>query len=302
MVKSNSFGGLWTVLKVDALRSYLCAYLNVLEKWDYYSLLYIDAFAGPGSWAQQGNYSDKQLFDDSDDSEYKKGSPLIALEATSKGKVKRPFDQFHFIDENQNYIDELEKVVREKHGDKLGKVNFIPGDANDEVLRLCRDIDWESSRAVMFLDPFGMEVKWETIVVIANTKAIDLWVLFPVGVAVNRMLTKSGEIPTLWQKKLDVLFGTQDWRKHFYEPESSEQMSLLPGENVENLRKIASFTKIAGYFVKRLKTIFPGVVEEPLMLENSRGNPLFALCFAAGNKKGHRIATKIATYIIKKRS
>lgn len=33
----------------------------------------------------------------------------------------------------------------------------------------------------MFLDPYGMQVERETIDTIARTKAIDTWLLFPLG-------------------------------------------------------------------------------------------------------------------------
>jgi hypothetical protein len=35
---------------------------------------------------------------------------------------------------------------------------------------------------VLFLDPYGMQVDWTTIEAIARTKAIDLRVLFPLGI------------------------------------------------------------------------------------------------------------------------
>ena len=35
--------------------------------------------------------------------------------------------------------------------------------------------DWSSHRAVLFLDPYGMQVEWTTIEAIARTGAIDLW-------------------------------------------------------------------------------------------------------------------------------
>ncbi|MEW6074198.1 MAG: hypothetical protein AB1726_16580 [Planctomycetota bacterium] len=57
----------------------------------------------------------------------------------------------------------------------------------------------EARRKVLFLDPYGMQVEWVTIEAVAQTKAIDLWVLFPLGVGVNRLLTKSGEIPESWR-------------------------------------------------------------------------------------------------------
>ena len=296
MTKSDNYGGPWTTQKLDTLRSYLGAYLNVLKKRPY-SLLYIDAFAGPGLWGHD-NVVHGQLFDVPEYDEYKKGSPLIALEAMSGGSSKRTFNKFYFIDNNEDYIDDLKSAVREKHGDKLDKVEFIQGDANTVVLELCRAIDWKLSRAVIFLDPFGTEVKWQTIEAIAKTEAMDLWVLFPLGMAVNRMLTTDGIIPLPWQKKLDAMFGTEDWHGHFYESATDPQTDLFGNKMPDNLRKIASFTKIADYFVKRLKTAFAGVIEEPLMLKNSKEIPLFSLCFAVGNERGRPIALRIAKQII----
>jgi three-Cys-motif partner protein len=74
------------------------------------------------------------------------------------------------------------------------------------VQKLC-DKDWTSRRAVLFLDPYGMQVEWRTIEAIAATKAIDLWLLFPLGIGVNRLLTKSGDIPESWRNRLNLLLG-----------------------------------------------------------------------------------------------
>ena len=43
----------------------------------------------------------------------------------------------------------------------------------------------------MFLDPYGTQVSWDTIKLIADTRAIDLWILFPIG-AVNRLMNRDG--------------------------------------------------------------------------------------------------------------
>ena len=44
-----------------------------------------------------------------------------------------------------------------------------------------------------------MQVQWDTMKAIAETKAIDLWILFPLGVAVNRLLKKDGNIEDSWR-------------------------------------------------------------------------------------------------------
>jgi len=36
-------------------------------------------------------------------------------------------------------------------------------------------------RGVIFLDPYGMEVSWETVEAIARTEALDCWYFFPLS-------------------------------------------------------------------------------------------------------------------------
>jgi three-Cys-motif partner protein len=76
----------------------------------------------------------------------------------------------------------------------------VNDEANSCLVSLCKRYDWirENRRAVVFLDPFGMQVTWNTIQAIAETKAIDLWVLFPLGIGVMRMLPNHGQIPEGW--------------------------------------------------------------------------------------------------------
>ncbi len=88
-------------------------------------------------------------------------------------------------------------------------------DANEYLRDICKK-NWSKHRAVVFLDPFGMEVTWETIEAIAKTQAIDLWLLFPLGQAINRLLRRDGEINAAIKRRLDDCFGTDSWYDHFY--------------------------------------------------------------------------------------
>ena len=297
MNEAITYGGLWTHQKLEALRRYLDAYLKVFKNQrDWVKLYYIDAFAGPGSWnpnEKKRKESNPTHIDANESTQYKEGSPIIALSIREQG-----FNKFIFIDKKEEHIDNLKKRVEKEHPEKIGSVEFMKRDANVAVRELCNN--WETNaRAVVFLDPFGMEVKWQTIEAIAKTEAMDLWVLFPVGIAVNRMLKKDGDIPPQWKELLDGLFGTEDWRDHFYREEPT-LFSWIGDEDKGFLTKTAPFEKIVRYFITRLKSVFPseGVVKEPLMLRNSTNNPLFALCFAAGNKKGAPTAVRIAKHII----
>ena len=149
----------------------------------------------------------------------------------------------------------------------------------------------------MFLDPYGMQVNWATVKAIAKTQAIDLWYLFPLGVAVNRLLKKDGNIDEAWREPLDRLFGERHWYDAFYERQST--LNLF-GETKDSVYKVATFESISTYLVKRLEAEFAGVAENPLYLVNSKNNPLFLLCFAAGNPRGAALAKRIAQHILKK--
>ena len=76
----------------------------------------------------------------------------------------------------------------------------------------------------MFLNPYGMAVKWNTIEAIANTQAIDLWILFPLGMAVNRLLRKDAKINRTVRNTLNEFFGTEDWFKEFYKNDESPSL------------------------------------------------------------------------------
>jgi three-Cys-motif partner protein len=170
----------------------------------------------------------------------------------------------------------------------------MQGDANTVLTDLCLNRRWSRHRAVLFLDPYGMQVDWQTIEAVAATKAIDMWLLFPLGVAVNRLLRKDGQIPDAWAARLDSLFGTETWRQTFYA--ASEQGDLF--EEGLCATKTADFDAIGAFFVERLKTVFPGVADRPLALCNSKNVPLYLLCFAAANEKGAPTAVKIAQNIL----
>jgi len=142
-----------------------------------------------------------------------------------------------------------------------------------------------------------MQVNWETIKAIASTEAIDLWYLFPLGVGVNRLLKKdAGKMPASWEARLNNLLGTNEWKEAFYD---ETQETTLFGNDTK-IVKDTDFSKISKFVVKRLKSIFAGVAENPLLLLNSKNNPLYLLCFASGNSRGAKTALKIAQDILKR--
>lgn len=68
--------------------------------------------------------------------------------------------------------------------------------------------------------------------------------------------------------------------------------------NVTCGRWITLCATCSATLISRLRRIFAGVVDQPLVLGNSRNSPLFMLVFAASNPIGARPALRIANYIV----
>jgi hypothetical protein len=63
--------------------------------------------------------------------------------------------------------------------------------------------------------------------------------------------------------------------------------------------KRTNIDAIGRFFVSRLERVFVGVSQHPLPLRNSKGVPLYLLCFAAANPRGAKPALKIANYLLR---
>lgn len=294
----HQFGGDWTTAKLRVIKGYLQAYTIALRDKptpaNPFRKGYIDAFAGTGYREERRESADDSqnlLFPDLADSEPQKlleGSARIAL------SIEPRFDKYIFIEKSKKRCHQLDQMKNE-FPDLANDILVKHGDANNEIQEIC-DLNWESHRAVLLLDPYGMQVDWKTIEAIAETKAIDLWLLFPLGIGVNRLLTRSGDIPESWRQRLNSLLGTEDWYEEFYKVVRSKD--LFGDEQEKPIKE--GMDVIGRFFIKRLSAIFEGVVEEPGVIRNSRNSPLYLLCFAAGNKRGAPIAKKIALSLLRK--
>jgi three-Cys-motif partner protein len=291
--KDHRFGGDWTTAKLDVLSRYLTSYTIALKDKPSierpFRKAYIDAFAGTGYRTQKESPTASWgFFPDLADKEPQsllEGSAALALRTTPK------FDKYIFIEQKPKRCAQLENLKTEFPD---CEIEVRQGDANAEIQGLCSR-DWRFHRAVLFLDPYGMQVEWKTIEAIAGTKAIDLWVLFPLGIGVNRLLKKSGDIPESWRQRLNILLGNDSWYEEFY---TVKKTRTIFGTDQEYVIK-ASLETIGRYFNDRLGTIFPGVAKKPGVLRNSTNNPLYLLCFAVGNDRATSIALRIAEHLLK---
>lgn len=286
----QQFGGDWTQRKLEALRKYLVEYTKIMAKQPF-ETEYIDAFAGTGYHELRPDAKDEGIFSDYTESQvgkFLKGSAKIALE------LQHPFARYTFVELSAEKVTELE-ALQAQHPALASRITVVNADANQYLMSRAKE-DWLKAgrRAVVFVDPFAMEVNWETVASLGRTKAVDLWLLYPIS-AVNRLLARSGQIDAKWKARLDRHFPDKSWFEKAYAV--TKKRDLFQGLDDET-HKTANVDSITAYVVEGLRKTFAGAVDNPMLLTTSTGQPLFLLCFASANPKGAPIACRIAKHIV----
>jgi three-Cys-motif partner protein len=272
--------GRWSEGKLKLLADYLKAYSIIMNNqktpnnptgrpWleAYY---YIDAFAG--------SIRPKAK----DEERYIEGSPLRALQTEPR------FDGYWFIDVSPRRIERIEGL-REEFPECA--IEIYQGDCN-EVLRTniiplipqgsCR-------RAFVFLDPYGLQVDWETVRELANTKTCDIFVNFSI-MGVTRLLPRDQSPQPEVVEQLDKVMGSTEWITQIYREPQETQLNLFSNPDEPSLsRDTLQAEWLADLYTKQLSTLFPHV-SKPVLMRNSTNSVLYALCLASHKP----VATKIA--------
>ena len=282
------FGGDHTRRKLDVVAKYLSAYVTVMKKQDF-RLIYVDGFAGSGastSRSEMERSDDPTLFPTGDVLE---GSPVRAL------SVEPPFDQYLFIDKKEENVRSLSGLAEQFPNRNIQTVH---GDANDRLREFCERIARERlDRAVVFLDPFGLSVRWPTIELIAQTKKVDLWYLVPVD-GMSRQIKDDGSfLPGA--TRIDELWGSSAWRTKAVR--RADTSGDLFGSVDERLEKIAKAKQFSEMFRDHLQEVFAGgVAKTYLPLGRGRRHD-FSLMFACANPSpaASQAAMRIANHILR---
>ena len=288
--------GPWARDKLERLRKYLNAYTTIMRKQQWcQGYVYVDAFAGPGRHRLRKREPEasgasvqavlievsRHAQDAHEQREFVAGSPRVALE------IEHPFTWYVFIEKSADRIKRLWQLQKE-----FGETRNIVirrNDCNRYLLhRLIEHpkVDWSRWRALVFLDPFGMQVPWSTIEALGRTRAIEILLNLPVGMAIQRLLLRSGRFTARQRRKLDGYFGSPDWYEVLYRKEPD-----LFGE--ENPIKVdASGKALLEWYRRRLCKVF-GYVSKACLIRNTRGGHLYYLLLASPNPTGARIASDI---------
>jgi three-Cys-motif partner protein len=256
---------------------------------------YIDAFAGPGlheirkektdrrQAAQQALLDVSSFGNEQEEQQlFLAGSPRVALD------LQFPFDNYIFVERSSERIGSLGQLkawygaTRHIHIRQEDCTKYL----HDKIATNPK-LDWKVNRAIVFLDPFGMQVRWHTIEALANTKAIEIFLNFPVGMAIQRLLLRQPERFTDAQRRrLDDYFGSPDWMSVLY-----KRHKTLFGDEAQQ-KVDESGIALLNWYRGRLRNVFAHVSRAAL-IRNTRGGHLYYLLLASHNRTGVKIADDI---------
>ncbi len=259
--------GYWSELKLEIVEKYGAAYTGILSK-QRLKKYYIDAFCGAGLHVSK---TSRQTVE---------GSPARAL------KVSPPFDGYYFIDLEQEKTDYLKQLV----GDRPD-VHIYTGDATSQLLtEVLPPITYKNyKRALCLLDPYGLHLDWSAILQAGKSRAIDMFLNFPVmDMNRNALWRNPAAVAADDISRMTSFWGDDSWRQAAY-AESPQPDFFSPPEMVKQ-----SNEAIVAAFRKRLREVagFQSVAE-PLPMRNSNNAVVYYLFFASQKPVAEKIITEI---------
>jgi three-Cys-motif partner protein len=263
------FGAHHTIEKLHAFENYIKPYAIALG--NKFPLHYIDAFAGSG----------KLLINEGGEQKEIRSSVEIAIQFQEK------FQDLYFIDASKENCNSLIVSIAQKEiGDRFKVYNR---DANEILPQLLSKLP-KSDAKLVFLDPFGMEVKWKTLVKISKIPHVDVLYLFSLSGLYREIPKNHEKLSPGNEKMLNEFLGTEEW-KNFYT--QSPQKSLF--SNDPEYKRECEWQDMLAWVQKRMETIFSYVYQNPKILFSGKNVPYFALFAMLTSKspQAHALAARL---------
>lgn len=276
----NQFGGSWTEKKIEIVVEYAKAYLTIMKKYPQFKCLYFDGFAGSGD-IYKNNKTDIDAI---------KGAAIRILEI----EVPKSFDMYYFVELDEANKTELDKIIKTDFPHRKMNSFVVQEDCNEKMKSMSVFLKKNKFyRVLAFIDPYGMALNWSSVENLRDL-GIDLWILVPTGIGMNRLLTRNGEISDAWLSKLEISLGLkrEKIKDYFYKKKTTQ--TLFGTETIIKKEKDA-IERAGSLYKERLNEVFK-YVSDMLPLMNSTGSVMYHFMMATNNSS----AFKIANQIIKK--
>jgi three-Cys-motif partner protein len=250
--------GEWAEEKLFYIEGYIRIFTTGMkEKWP--RRVYIDLFSGPGrSRIRRSNLEID-------------GSPLRALNA------RYGFTHLYLNDASSDVIDALRKRAGERPSGG-GEVTYSALDCNEAAVVAGDSLfgTREASRTLglAVVDPTGIQISFDAIrQMTATNRKIDLIITFMTSY-IRRFFDQPG-----FGAKMDLFFGTSDWRKF--------SDTRARGERV-------TYGDLLNFYKERLKSIGYLHVNDKVSVANTRSQPIYHMIFASKSERGAEFFEKIS--------
>jgi three-Cys-motif partner protein len=271
----NNFGGDWTKIKIEILVEYAKAYLEIMKSRRYYKLLYFDGFAGSGFIVRN-----KKV-----DIDVTVGAAKRIIEIADP----LSFNVYYFVEKDLKNFKLLEKNTKLAFPNK--EIYATCDDCNKKLIDLgnyLRKPENKNIRTLAYIDPCGMQVEWRSIESLRDLP-VDMWILVPTGLGVNRLLKTNGQISEAWVKRLEIFLGLnrEEIEKWFYKKVRTLFDSITIVEKQNDAINLS-----ANLYQTRLKEVFK-FVSKPFELRNSSNSIMYHLFLTSNTKTAEKIANDI---------
>ena len=255
--------GIWSLEKLATLLLYFRAFTKACDKAG--GGYYVDGMAGPGICRLRGARPPYLAC----------GSPLIAL------RTQPGFQRCSFLEIDHRKVDALRaRVASYAH-----RAAVYQGDVNSDLRRLIQDQVPAPAPCFCFLDPQGIELSFDTIAAVARTpgrrRKPELLVLFPLRMALLRLLTLDRPIPARTEERLHAAFGGREWLDIY----DARRKGQITAETAQKgyLKLYCDKVRALGYVWVQSKAI------EAPRAPGLRRQEMYHLVFATDNAAGEKI-------------
>jgi len=260
--------GVWSERKYSLMGGY-CEIFNKGIKNLFSNRVYIDLFAGAGFAAIKKK--NKIL----------KSSSLIAL------SIPTLFTKYILCEKDIEKMDALKKRIHREFPDK--DVIFVSGDSNENVQLVINEIRklGPSTISFCFVDPFSLNLHFDTIKRIANVGRVDFLILLALMMGAKRNFHN---YITERSKVVELFIDKPDWREPFKNREirKEEFINYIAKTYDENMYKL-------GYKIKS-EGLKPKVDAEEYRLA------LYYLAFYSKHDLGNKFFKEIQKYHIEQQT
>jgi three-Cys-motif partner protein len=257
----NEDVGSWTAEKYRQFQLYAHQFTRGMKgKWG--SLVYLDLYSGAG---QSRLKTTKDIL---------LGSPLIALSLDVK------FDHHFFCEKNPEKLAALQQRVLARF--PSADVKFVAGDCDDPTFGLSDSIP-KGALTLCFVDPYGIDIRFDTIRALAQGRRIDFLCLLA-----SRM--DAGRNPHNYTKeeckKVDLLLGSESWREDW--DKHKEGVAREPNLGDFICREFGRKTEGLGYMPTELHEMRP--------IRDDAGRLIYHLALFCKHQQAKDFWRKASTY------